>query len=54
MLDFFVLLLRWGPQIVTLVKVLEGGKVTPEEATNTILKLEEAAVEAELRARFSK
>lgn len=52
MIEIFAALLRWGPQVSTLIKVLDGGKVTPEEATDTILKLEEAAVEAALRARF--
>jgi hypothetical protein len=47
-----LLLAKYAPTIVTLVKLLEGGNVTSEEATDALLKLEADAVEARLKAKY--
>jgi hypothetical protein len=52
LVDLLLVLAKYGPVIATLVKLLEGGNVTPEETTDALLKLEADAVEARLRAKY--
>jgi hypothetical protein len=50
--EALLLLVKWGPEIDTLIKILEGGKATPAQVTTALLKLETSAVAAELDKQY--